>query len=67
MSDQERPIIDLQDVIKNRVAAGEPVYITGSAPGAAVDSVIAMVADIAEDLGKPAKMIQVVELPSLDD
>jgi hypothetical protein len=63
--EQIHQVIDLVDVVKGRVAAGEPVYLTGNPPGVVVDAVTAMAEQVAAETGLPARVIQVVELPSL--
>lgn len=60
-----RPEVDLTDVLKRRIAAGEPVYVTGKPRGVVADAVTATVEQAAADAGKPARVIWVVELPEM--
>lgn len=60
-----RPEVDLAEVLKGRIAAGEPVYVIGCCQGAVADAVTATVQWAAAEAGKPAKVIQVMELPVL--
>lgn len=60
-----RPEVDLADVLKDRIAAGQTVYVTGQPQGAVADAVTATVEQVAAEAGKPALVIQVVELPKL--
>lgn len=60
-----RPEVDLADVLKGRIAAGEPIYVTGSPRGAVADAVNAVIEQAAAEAHKAARVIQVVELPDL--
>lgn len=57
--------VDLQDVIKGRIANGEPVFLTGNPSSETVDSIMSSVAGLAHEVGKPAHVVQVVELSDL--
>ena len=60
-----REEIDLLDVIKGRVAAGQPVYVTGNPDSNTLDMVTTVAAQASAAAGKPARIVQVVELPDL--
>ncbi|MCB4349346.1 hypothetical protein LA345_36665 (plasmid) [Burkholderia vietnamiensis] len=49
--------VDLYDVLKERVEAGEPIYISGQR-NAAIESAIS---GLAKEAGKPVRVVQMVE------
>jgi len=62
-SNVDRPEIDFLDVIRSRVAASEPIFITGN-PSAEDEALITdMVEQAANEAGKSASMVQIVFLP----
>ena len=65
MSDvaESREEIDLLDVIKGRVVSGEPIYVTGNPDSQSIDMANRVAAKAAAEVGKPARIVQVVELP----
>jgi hypothetical protein len=60
-----RPEIDLVDVLKGRVAAGKPIYLTGQPSEAIVNATMSIAQQAAEEAGMPAQVVQIVELPEL--
>lgn len=65
-SPASHPEIDLADVLRGRIAAGEPVYVTGKPKDAVLGAVTSAVNQAAAEVGKPARILQIVELPRLD-
>ncbi len=59
--------IDLADGIKQRVAEGHPIYVTGTPQQGVLDAVTRIAEQAATESGKPAKVIQFVELPRLQE
>ncbi|BBN90571.1 MULTISPECIES: hypothetical protein [Rhodocyclales] len=57
-----RPEIDMEDVLKQRVADGRPIYVTGAPQSGVLDAVTRIAEQSAAETGKPAKIIQFVEL-----
>lgn len=60
---KERSEIDLADVLKQRVADGKPIYLTGAPQSDVLDSVTRIAEQAAAESGKPAKILQLIELP----
>lgn len=55
--------VELVDVLKQRVAEGHPIYVTGQ-PSKEIMSVIESVAQgIAEETGQPVRIVQHIQLP----
>ncbi|ONU46879.1 hypothetical protein A8E62_33065 [Burkholderia cenocepacia] len=59
MSNEHREV-DLRDVLKQRVEAGEPIYINSQSNGA----IESMIEGIAKETGKPVRVVQMVETDS---
>ncbi|WP_454728024.1 MULTISPECIES: hypothetical protein [Cupriavidus] len=55
---EQRKQIDLRDVLKQRVDAGEPIFITGAGSSAEIE---AMIEDLAKETGKTVRVVQTVE------
>ena len=58
----DRPVVDLADVLKGRVAAGEPLYVTGNPQGDVLDAVTRIAEQASIEAGKPARIVHLVEL-----
>lgn len=59
----EQPIFELVDVLKDRVAEGHPIHVTGQ-PSKEIMSAIESVAQgIAEDTDQPVQIVHHIELP----
>jgi len=58
---EDRPVIDLHDVLKQRVEAGYPICINGSTTPATE----AIIDGLAKETGKPVKVVQIVALSDL--
>jgi hypothetical protein len=56
----EQPVIDLVDVLKQRVNEGQPLMVTGNLDKAAAKLHVATVNQLLESTGKP---VTVVHLP----
>ena len=61
----ERPEVDLLDVLKDRVVAGQPVFVVGNPHGVVAEAIEATHQKIANETGVPVRVIQIVELPAL--
>lgn len=57
----EQPIIDLADVLKQRVSDGQPLYVTGKLDEIAAKQHAATVNGLLENTGTP---VTVVHLPN---
>lgn len=60
-----RKVVNLLDVLKGRVAVGEPIYVKGNPDDKALDAVTQVAQQAALEVGKPARVVRVVELPEL--
>lgn len=58
-----RSEIDLVDVLNQRVADGQPIYVTGAPQSGVLDAVTRIAEQAAAESGKPAKILQFIELP----
>lgn len=63
MEQDNRPVVDLLDMLKARVAAGEPICVTGTPQVGAMAEVTRMAEQAAVETGRPARLFQLVELP----
>lgn len=60
-----RPDIDLVDVLKERVASGKPIYLTGQPSDATVNAAMAIAQQSVDETGMQTQVVQVVVLPDL--
>lgn len=63
----ERREIDLLDVLKDRVIAGQPIFVVGNPQGEVATAIEVTHQKIAEETGVPVRMVQIVELPALEE
>lgn len=63
-SSNDRSEIDLPDVLKSRVVAGQPIFVVGNPQGVVAEAIDATHRRLAEEAGMPVQVVQVVELPN---
>ncbi len=63
MNNQQEEI-DLRDLLKQRVEAGETIFITGAGSSAAL---VATIEDLAREAGKTVRVVQFDVSPEVED
>jgi antitoxin (DNA-binding transcriptional repressor) of toxin-antitoxin stability system len=61
----ENKDVDLLDVLKARVEAGESIYITRATPAGVTHQIDELRQKFAAETGKPVRVIEVVDLPEI--